>query len=222
MRRSLGISLFCLFAFLLSASFASANSVELLTFYHLQDLQQVGNFYNGGVSNASVPNYGITFSSNFYGLISASQGGVGNFAPDPTFTPVIFILGSVSQTATGTMNVTNGFASGINFFYTAAFQETAKVWSGLNGTGSLLATINLTPNDSGCTTFAYCNWTDVGAAFSGTAKSVTFTGLADGVGIADITLGQRASLVPEPSTFYLLGTGIACFCAQGIRRLVKR
>lgn len=203
---------------LLSASFASANSVVLLNFNYLQDGQQVGNFYNGGSGNAGVPNFGVTFSSNFYGLLSEFRGGSGAYSPDPTGTPVIFINGTMGTTVTGSMNVTSGFSSGINFFYTAAFQETAKIWSGANGTGTLLATITLAPNDGNCTTVGYCNWTDVGATFSGTAGSVTFTGPANGIGLSDITLGQSTTAVPEPSSIYLLGTGLACFCVLGIRR----
>jgi hypothetical protein len=211
-----------LLLFLFSASFASANSVVFLDFTYLNDMQQVGNFYNGGSSNPGVPNLGVTFSSNFYGLLPTSVGGSGNYSPDLTRTPVIFILGSMGSTATGSMNVSNGFSSGINFFYTAAFQETAKIWSGANGTGSLLATITLAANNGNCTTVAYCNWTDVGVNFTGTAGSVTFTGPANGLGLADITLGSSTTLVPEPSSFYLLGTGLALFCVQGVRRFVRR
>jgi hypothetical protein len=214
-------TVFTLFlCFLLSATFAGANSTELLTFAGLKDGQLVGNFYNGGGLSAT-PNYGVTFSSNFYGLRPASQGGSGNFLPNPFSEPVIFILGTMGSPATGAMNVTNGFSSGINFFYTAAFQQTVTIWSGANGTGTVLATMSLAVNDANCGAVSYCNWTDVGLSFSGKAQSVTFSGPANGIGIAAITLGQSTTAVPEPSSIYLLGTGLAGFCTRHLRRFIR-
>ncbi|HUO26873.1 MAG TPA: PEP-CTERM sorting domain-containing protein [Candidatus Aquilonibacter sp.] len=214
MARSLRTSLMFSIMILCVTSFALADPVEVLNFRGLKDQQLVGNFYNGGYSGAQ--NFGVVFSSDFYGLIPTSRGGSGNFTPNPTGSPAIF-----SNTGSGYMNVMNGFGSGINFFYTAAFQETVKVWSGTNGTGTLLATIILSPNDASCLG-SYCNWTDIGANFSGTAKSVTFSGQANKVGIADITLGQSSSAaVPEPSSIYLLGTGLAGVGGYWMRRLVR-
>jgi hypothetical protein len=220
MVRRLSISSALMLCVLFSATFATANSADLLTFEGLKDGQLVGNFYNGG-GLASTPNYGVTFSSNVYGLRPASQGGSGNFLPDPFSTPVIFILGTMGSSVTGTMNVANGFSSGINFFYTAAFKETVTVWSGANGTGTALASIALSVNDANCGAVTYCNWTNVGVSFSGTAESVTFSGPANGIGISDITLGQSTTAVPEPSSIYLLGTGIASFCARHLRRFLR-
>ena len=65
---------------------AHADSVELLTFQGLGDLQAVGNFYNGA-GPLNTPNYGITFSSNFFGLRAIANGGAGNFAGTPTGMP---------------------------------------------------------------------------------------------------------------------------------------
>jgi hypothetical protein len=66
-----------------------------------------------------------------------------------------------------------------------------------------------------------CNWSSASLALSGTAKSVTFTGPANGLGIADITLNQATSTVPEPSSVYLVGTGIMALTLGGIRRFLK-
>jgi len=203
--------------FVLSTSFAHANSVDLLSFMYLQNGAPVANFYNGGSGNPGVPNFGVTFSNNFMGLTSEFNGGAGAFLPDPSQTPVIF-----NNAATGWMNVSGGFTNGLNFFYTASAGQTVQIWSGSQGQGTLLATINLTANDGNCSAVGYCNWTDVGVKFTGTAGSVTFMGPANTMGLADITIGQSTSAVPEPSSLYLLGTGLAFFCAQGLRRLVKR
>jgi hypothetical protein len=212
--RFLKASLMLLFMTWCLGPLAHANQVLFLDFNTLGNLQPVGNFYNGG---STAPNVGVMFSSNFYGLKPISQGGGGNFSPDPTHTAAIFINGTTGSPVTGTMTVSSGFSSGINFFYTAAFQETVTVWSGPNGTGTVLATIALSPNDGACGG-SYCNWTDVGLSFSGTAGSVTFSGGANGLGLADITIGQSTTVLPEPSSFYLLGTGVAGLWGYWARR----
>jgi hypothetical protein len=201
--------------FLLLAASAFANSGELLSFQGLGSLQQVGNFYNGaGLS--STPNYGVTFSSNFFGLRAPP----GVFSPTPTGTPAIFMCPTCTAgTPTmGVMDVAPGFSNGLNFFYTAGFTngatETMTIWSGVNGTGTVLATLTLSNNNGNCN---YCTWSDIGVKFSGTAMSVTFSGPADQLGLADITLGSSTTAIPEPSSIYLMGTGLGVV-SLGLRR----
>ena len=215
MARSVSAALTLSLWFLLSAPFAHANSVDLLNFIGLQDGQQVGNFYNGaGV--AGTPNYGVTFSSNFIGLRPTSVGGSGGLAPDPSSTPYIYIN---SSTLPGIMNVAGGFTSGLNFFYVALSNETITVWSGADGTGTVLASMTLSASCSGSA--SNCIWFDAGLSFSGTAQSVTFSGPGNGIGISAITLGQSTTAVPEPSPIYLLGTGLLCIGTYQLRRFIR-
>ena len=199
---------------LVGISSAVANSTpgsELLTFGGLQNLQAVGTTYSG-----------VSFSSNILALRGVGLNGSGAFAPDPTQTPIIFINGVTGAPATGIINVAAGFSSGIQFFFTAGFSETVTVWSGANGTGTILATLALSPNNLPCTGFpSYCNWSSASLGFSGKAKSVTFTGPANGFGIADITLNSTTSAIPEPSSIYLLVTGLGAMGFGGIRRFWK-
>jgi hypothetical protein len=226
-------SIFCaavLSALLLVSAAAHATSGELLSFQGLGNEQSVGNFYNGG-GLASTPNYGVSFSSNFLGLLpTANNGnptGSGSFLPTPTSGPAIFICpGGVaadcsSGSSTGVMNVANGFSKGINFFYAAGATETVTLWSGANGTGTVLLTISLSANSCGSSSnVCVYQWSQIGKTFSGTAYSVTFSGPGDQFGLADITLGSSSTAIPEPSSFYLLASGLAVLAVGGIRRLV--
>lgn len=216
------VSFFAIFLVLMLSVSAYANSGEILTFAGLNDMQQVGNFYNGG-GMASTPNYGVSFSSNFFGLKSTKNGGMGDFNATPTGTPAIFVNGPTGSTVTGTMDVANGFSTGLDFFF--AFKAmtggpqtvTVTIWSGADGTGSVLATITLAPNACANAPY-YCQWSQIGTSFSGTAHSVTFSGTANQFGLADITVGASSTAIPEPSTFYLLGTGLVGLSFTRIRR----
>jgi len=199
---------------------AHANSTYL-TFQGLKDGEAISNFYNGGTGgfgSMSNYNFGITFSSNALAIKSYLKGGSGGFNPTQTTSTALFFTGT-----TGYMNVSGGFNNGINFLYVAGATGTVTVWSGANGTGSVLATINLAPNggsSSGCTGYpSLCNWTAVGLNFSGTAGSVTFTGTANQLGITDITVGSSRAAVPEPSSLLLLGSGLLVISTRMRKRL---
>ncbi|HVI10837.1 MAG TPA: PEP-CTERM sorting domain-containing protein [Candidatus Binatia bacterium] len=211
LRRSLLASGF-LFALLCAAPFASANSFDLLTFQGLKPGAPVANFYNGGSGVANTPNFGITFSSNVFAMPVLST-----ITPPPNSMPGIYFNSGTSAY----MNVASGFQNGINFFYTATAVEVVTIWSGTSGTGTALATFVLSPNDSGCAGNGYCNWTSIGISFSGTAQSVTFTGTANQLGLADMAVGQSKSVLPEPNSMILLATGMAGVFGQRLRRFIK-
>lgn len=209
---------------IVSSAHADSNSPELLNFNYFPNFQSVGNYYDGGTSSGGVPNYGVSFT-NFWGL----RNGSGPFSSDPTNTPVVFVdttlTGAAGTTVTGIMTVGPGFSTGLNFLFTAAFgqgqSELITIWSGPNGTGTILATLRIYSNDSSCGTPALCLWTSVSAGFSGTAHSVTFTGPADEMGISDITLNSTRTALPEPSSIYLLAAGLVGISAGRVRRFFK-
>jgi hypothetical protein len=124
----------------------------------------------------------------------------------------------------GVMNAARGFSNGLNFYYTAGFTGnqtgTVTVWSGANGTGMVLATITLTNNNASCSAPSYCTWSSDGVNFSGTAHSVTFSGPANELGLADLTLGKNTTAVPEPSSIFLLGSGLVGVSFFRVRRFL--
>lgn len=192
---------------------ASADLV--LTFEGLQNEEAILEFYNGGAGSlgSSGPNYGISFGPSALALIDSDAGGNGNFANEPSPDTIAFWLTGTSLV----MNAAAGFDTGFSFYYSSSTSATVSVYDGLGATGNLLAQINLiaqgnSNNCAGDPTGYFCNWDPIGVAFAGLAKSVDFSGTANQTGYDNITLGSDIpgnGQIPEPSTFLLLGAGLA-------------
>ena len=182
----------------------AAKATVTLTFEGLGDQEAIDNYYAGGFGGGGSgpgPNYGITFSSDSLALISSAHGGTGNFSGNPSGDTVMFFLSGAD-----TMNVAAGFTTGFSFYYAdqVGFTGVVNVYSGLNGTGTLLTSLSLpsTPNP-------YTVWVPIGVTFAGVAQSVVFGGSANFIGFDDITLGSSTPGVPDAgSTVMLLGLGM--------------
>jgi len=209
---------FLAFAFVAMFALAANAGVVTLTFEGLQTSEGVLNYYNGGLGSLGSgpgPSYGITFGSDSLAIISAADGGGGNFDGNPSGDTILFFLGGPGDV----MDVAAGFTTGFSFYYSApSYAGSVSVYSGLDGTGTDLGdlTLPLTPNGNSygppCSgSYTYCPWIPIGVTFAGTAESVIFTGTANYIGFDDVTLG--ASIpdqgTPEPGAFSLLGLGLA-------------
>jgi len=194
-------------AFALSAAAGAASaSPVVLTFEGIADETAVGNFYSG---------LGVTFSPDTLALVDQDAGGTGNFANEPTPNTIMFFLNSNNAV----LNYAAGFTTGFSFYYTSSTAATINVYDDVDAGGNLLASINIsaqyTDNCSGDPTGGFCNFTPVGVAFSGTAKSIDFGGTANQTGYDNITFGSdtpgTGSGAPEPATWALMigGMGLA-------------
>jgi hypothetical protein len=198
-------------------------SVVTLGFVGLQNLEPIDNYYDGGYGgfgSGPGPNYGITFGSDSLAIISEADGGTGNFQGAPTDTVAFFLSGPGDI-----MNVSSGFTTGFSFFYSAIlYGGTVNVYSGLNDTGTLLASLSLPttpsePGTSGCPGGEqYCPWVPTGVTFSGVAESVNFGGTANYIGFDDITLGSSTPGVPEPSMMVVLAGAMGILAFRRFRR----
>lgn len=119
------------------------------------------------------------------------------------------------------MNVAAGFTTGFSFNYTAInVGGTVNVWSGLNGTGTLLASLVLPTTASGpCPGYGagFCPFVPVGVSFAGTAQSIDFGGVANQIVFDDVTFGSATPGVPEPGTLAMFGSGVL-----GLAGIVRR
>ena len=209
---------------------ANAKTV-VLTFQGLQDEEGVLNYFNGGTgSNGSGPgpNYGISFGSNSLAIINKASGGSGNvFGESSGNDASLFFLNGTGDL----MNVAAGFTTGFSFYYSSPFDAGAvDVYSGLNGTGTLLASIALpTTTDGatvpGCDGYNYCDFVPIGVTFSGTAESVNFSGTANHIDFDEITLGSSTAggtTTPEPAPLALFAIGSASVLAMFRRRYDRK
>lgn len=182
-------------------------------------------YYNGGLSSvgSTGPNYGVSFPANALNIClnttsticsNTSRGGQGD--PNSQLGALFFLSGSNTY-----VNVAAGFDTGFSFYYTAINTGgTVNVWSGLNGTGTLLASLVLPVTPSGpCNGYnaGFCPFYPVGVSFAGIAQSIDFGGVANQIVFDDVTFGSVIPGVPEPGTLLMLGSGIV-----GVAGMLRR
>jgi hypothetical protein len=183
-------------------------------------------YYNGGTSSvgSTGTNYGISFDSKAHllcltsmtvGCSNTSRGGVG----DPGSAQGALGFGDIGSKY---LNVASGFEGAISFEYAAlADNGSVSVYSGLNGTGTLLGSIDLPSNATGCPDYSgadFCPFSSLSLAFSGVARSVSFN--SDGLQFAvdDLTFRNVLSPVPEPASWGLMMLGVGAVGGQLRRR----
>ena len=168
---------------------SAAQTKGIVNFSGLKNLELIDQYYDGGMGSlGSGPghNFGLQFTANAQAIVSASKGGSGNFIGNLGNYPVMFFQTGQNITVTAT----NGIQTALYFYYSALQQGVATVYAGPNGTGNILASITLPPNNSGCNTYKLCVWSAVGVPLTATAGSISFAGVADYLAIATMVLGR--------------------------------
>lgn len=188
----------------LSATPALAAIDTTITFEGVESFSSVGDYY---------ASQGISFSGGALALMNDGTGsGVnGEFFTNAPSATVMFTADDVT-----TMNVLQGFTGAVAFAYSsgAALTSAVTIYSGLNGTGSVLGTFSLLNNaTSGCSDSDYCHWDQISLAFAGVAKSLSFTGTQ-----AAAFDNINVSAVPEPQTYAMMALGLVALLAQRRRQ----
>ena len=216
----------------LGAAQAGAATVELpLT--GIRGGSFIQNYFVGGKDSAATdptgPTLGFTFSSNAEAQSDTTGTKAGHFESNPSgLSEVLYFAGSSGATFTAAyMNYATGFdALSFNYSFSnnnnATLPEFAYVYSGQNGTGSLLDTINLTPGATtvpckGAVGDSYCTWQSVSTGtFAGVGQSVVFSSASGGAGTSTLTPvtitefdGLTVTPVPLPAAAWLMVSGVA-------------
>ena len=180
-------------AALIAAPSANA-AIITLDFEGIGNSNPIGNFYNGGLG----VNYGVEFVGNALGIVAAEAGGGGNFTNAPSMPTIMFWLDGPATM----MNVAAGFTDGFATYYSSIAEPgSIGIYDGLNGTGNLLATLNLAALGSQAGGI-YDTWSLAGTSFAGTAHSAVFAGTANYIGFDNVTFGSN---IPAPGALALLG-----------------
>ncbi len=184
---------------------AKGNAGTAITFEGLSDLEEIGNYYDagtGGDGTGPGPDLGIIFSDNALAIIDQDAGGTGNFGGEPSPSTIMFFLSNTGTSSGAVMNVPGGFVDGFSFFYSAINSPgSITVFDGADGTGNVLATLNLpvTASDGGDPTGAFSPLVPIGVSFTGTARSVDFGGVIDQIGFDNITIGNATPVGNPPA-----------------------
>ena len=179
--------------------------------------EQVLNYYNGGAdqNGAIGPNYGITFGPDSLALLNNSQYPTGsNVGNEPGGGNSAIFLTGVGDI----MDVAAGFTGGFSFYQASAFPGSVTVYSGLDDTGTVLASLTWAATGLNSTEPYYGIWAPEGVSFAGTAESVEFSGSANFIAFTDVTIGSanpgsgNGNGVPDStgwSIYLLAGLGLA-------------
>ena len=106
------------------------------------------------------------------------------------------------------MNVAAGFSGLASFYYSSSSAGVVYVWSGVDGTGTLLDAFTLTNNAQagGCSDSPLCHWDPATVNLgSKVAKSITFGDAAGVAGFDNVSVNT----VPEPESYALMVLGLA-------------
>lgn len=185
----------------------------VLTFEGLKSGEAVNNYYAGGKGSQGTgpgPNYGITFT----GPVVDGQNDAIAYIPAKPFPndpspPTVLLLASEfstippGQPISAYMNVSPGFSGFLGLYYAAVDTDASvQIYSGINGTGTLLASMKL-PFTS--TTTGIFDPNEIDVSFSGVARSAVFSGGNQQAAFDDIRL-----TTPEPASPVLLLIGGGC------------
>lgn len=201
----MNIKLIALTAGLISAAPAFSATLD---FDHAGAYNFIGDYYNGGTNDAgaSGSNFGASFGPDALVIANDEYFSYYSNAPTPG------VLAAVG--ADSALNISAGFSGDFSFWYSASEATSVSIFSGLNGTGTLLGTIALQANtQNGCSDTAYCHWDQASLNLSDIAQSIQFGNTAGLAGFDNVTF----TAVPVPAAGWMMLSALG-----GLGAVVRR
>jgi hypothetical protein len=183
---------------------------------------------NTSILDSYLTTLGVSFSGEALALQANDFPGVYSNAPTPT--GIMYVNGSdIPNPNIGeavsvlSPKAGNAFVNEVSFWFSSAVARVplVEVYSGANGTGTLLAdsAIGRRANaQTGCSDAMYCNWQRNSISFSGQALSVVFYANLDTNGNQTAFDNVTVSSVPEPSSYAMLAGGLMALGFMARRR----
>jgi hypothetical protein len=218
----------------LAAFSAQAQTTETLNFGSpMTNAAQIENYFNGGQDslgsrNGTGPSDNAVFNNSAESLLNTASGGTGKFENLPSNNNGVLFFNSTlinSTNGPAAMNVAEGFTSFSTSYSLlnnlSTYAGSINLYSGQNGTGTLLDTITLSAAGTtvACTSSKdeFCSWSSVSASNFGVAQSAVFVTTSTAVGTEFDAVTITA--VPEPATYGLMAAGLA---AMGVLSRLRR
>ncbi len=135
---------------------------------------------------------GVSFSKNALSLMDYDTGS-GSFRNEPSAHTVLLFYDETGTVNSTQLNSSTGITGGLSFYYCSfAADGYVKVYSGSNGSGTVLTTLTLPPTTDGAS--GLCDvWKNIGVSFSGIAQSIDFGGVDNGIAFDNITLNSSVA-----------------------------
>jgi len=194
---------------------AAPSFAVTLDFQGAGEYNFIGDFYNGGTNDAGATgaNYGISFGPDAFVL---ANGDFTYFSHEPN-PGALSAVAPLVGTTDASLNVAAGFNGQVSFSYSSNAATTVGVYSGLNGTGSLLNTFTLDANaTNGCSDTDFCHWDLTTLNLGNTvAQSIQFANIAGVAAVDNVTVNA----VPLPAAAWMLVSALGSLCIVRRKRV---